>query len=136
MTTKYALIIIMPFVFNSLFAQKIDLIYTTPTECWVQANNATVFKMQERYLKAYALYFSKFVQTYKKKGIPLFAIMPQNEILKSSKGKNHLAFHLKDGRTILLVNNPEETSKTLNVMYNNKPISVQINPKPISTLII
>ena len=43
-------------------------------------NNATGFKMQERYLKSYALYFSKFVQHYKKAGISLWAIMPQNEI--------------------------------------------------------
>ncbi|MDX2432577.1 MAG: glycosyl hydrolase family 30, partial [Bacteroides sp.] len=43
-------------------------------------NNATAFKMQERYLEAYALYFSKFVQEYAKQGVPLFAIMPQNEI--------------------------------------------------------
>jgi glucosylceramidase len=43
-------------------------------------NNATGFKMQERYLKAYALYFSKFVQQYKAAGVPLWAIMPQNEV--------------------------------------------------------
>ncbi|RJE74012.1 glycoside hydrolase family 30 beta sandwich domain-containing protein [Reichenbachiella sp. MSK19-1] len=43
-------------------------------------NNATGFKMQERYLEAYALYFSKFVSVYANEGVPLFAIMPQNEI--------------------------------------------------------
>jgi glucosylceramidase len=43
-------------------------------------NNATGFKMQERYLKAYALYFSKFVKQYKEAGVPLWAIMPQNEV--------------------------------------------------------
>lgn len=43
-------------------------------------SNATGFKMQERYLEAYALYFSKFVQAYAEEGVPLFAIMPQNEI--------------------------------------------------------
>ena len=43
-------------------------------------NNATAFKMQERYLKAYALYFSKFVKSYKEAGVNLFAIMPQNEV--------------------------------------------------------
>lgn len=43
-------------------------------------NNATAFKMQERYLKAYALYFSKFVQAYKNEGVDLFSIQPQNEI--------------------------------------------------------
>ncbi len=46
-------------------------------------NNATAFKMQERYLKAYALYFSKFAQAYQHEGIPLVAIMPQNEIAYS-----------------------------------------------------
>lgn len=43
-------------------------------------NNATAFKMQERYLKAYALYFSKFVQAYEEAGVTLFSIQPQNEI--------------------------------------------------------
>jgi glucosylceramidase len=46
-------------------------------------NNATAFKMQERYLQAYALYFSKFVQAYEKEGISLCAIQPQNEIAYS-----------------------------------------------------
>lgn len=43
-------------------------------------SNATAFKMQDQYLKAYALYFSKFIQAYKKEGIDLFSIQPQNEI--------------------------------------------------------
>ncbi|WP_117882400.1 glycoside hydrolase family 30 protein [Aureibaculum luteum] len=43
-------------------------------------SNATAFKMQDQYLKAYALYFSKFIKAYKKEGIDLFSIQPQNEI--------------------------------------------------------
>ncbi len=43
--------------------------------------SSTAFKMQRRYLEAYALYFSKFVQAYKEAGTPVFMIMPQNEIL-------------------------------------------------------
>ncbi len=43
-------------------------------------NNATGFNMQERYLQAYALYFSKFVQAYEKEGVSLVSIQPQNEI--------------------------------------------------------
>lgn len=43
-------------------------------------SNATAFKMQERYLEAYALYFSKFVQAYEAEGVSLWAMMPQNEI--------------------------------------------------------
>ncbi len=46
-------------------------------------NSATAFNMQERYLQAYALYFSKFAQAYKNEGVELFAIMPQNEIAHS-----------------------------------------------------
>ncbi len=42
-------------------------------------NNATAFKMENRYLKAYALYFSRFVKAYKKEGIDISLVMPQNE---------------------------------------------------------
>ncbi len=42
--------------------------------------NVTGFKMQQGYLQAYALYFSKYVQAYKKNGINIQMIMPQNEI--------------------------------------------------------
>ncbi|WP_372753473.1 glycoside hydrolase family 30 beta sandwich domain-containing protein [Labilibaculum sp.] len=43
--------------------------------------SSTAFKMQKRYLEAYALYFSKFVKAYKEAGTPVFMIQPQNEIL-------------------------------------------------------
>ncbi len=42
-------------------------------------NNATAFKMENRYLKAYALYFSKFVEAYEKEGIDISSVMVQNE---------------------------------------------------------
>ncbi|OCB71770.1 glycoside hydrolase family 30 protein [Flavobacterium glycines] len=42
-------------------------------------NNATAFKMEERYLQAYALYFSKFVQAYAKEGIDVSIVQVQNE---------------------------------------------------------
>jgi glucosylceramidase len=43
-------------------------------------NNSTAFKMQDAYLKAYALYFSKFIQAYAAEGIQISAVHPQNEI--------------------------------------------------------
>lgn len=43
--------------------------------------SSTAFKMQRRYLDAYALYFSKYVKAYKEAGTPVFMVMPQNEIL-------------------------------------------------------
>ncbi len=42
--------------------------------------NCTAFNMQIRYLQAYALYFSKYVQAYAEQGVNISAIMPQNEI--------------------------------------------------------
>jgi glucosylceramidase len=45
------------------------------------SNNATAFKMEDRYLEAYALYFSKYVQAYKKEGIDIARICVQNEIV-------------------------------------------------------
>lgn len=44
------------------------------------ALNVTAFNMQVGYLKAYALYLSKYVQEYQKAGVPITIIMPQNEI--------------------------------------------------------
>lgn len=42
-------------------------------------NNATAFKMEERYLEAYSLYFLKFIEAYKKEGIDISLIQVQNE---------------------------------------------------------
>ena len=39
----------------------------------------TQFRMDNKYLSAYALYFSKFVSAYKNEGINLFAVHVQNE---------------------------------------------------------
>lgn len=38
-----------------------------------------MFVQDSAYLQAYALYFSKFIKAYKEQGIPVFAVMPQNE---------------------------------------------------------
>jgi glucosylceramidase len=40
----------------------------------------TLFRMEPQYLKAYALYFKKFVDAYRKEGIPVFAVHVQNEM--------------------------------------------------------
>lgn len=38
-----------------------------------------MFIVQPEYLKSYALYFKKFIKAYRKAGIDIFGIMPQNE---------------------------------------------------------
>ncbi|MDR3268149.1 MAG: beta-glycosidase [Tannerella sp.] len=38
-----------------------------------------MFICEEPYLKAYALYFAKFIDAYNEEGIRIFAVMPQNE---------------------------------------------------------
>ena len=40
---------------------------------------ADLFIQKDEYFKAYALYFSKFIQAYREQGIDIFAVMPQNE---------------------------------------------------------
>ena len=45
-----------------------------------EGHEGTDMMIQEpRYLKAYALYFQKFIRSYADEGIPIFAVMPQNE---------------------------------------------------------
>ncbi|MGW8317276.1 MAG: glycoside hydrolase family 30 protein, partial [Bacteroidales bacterium] len=38
-----------------------------------------MFIQEDAYLKAYALYFQKFIEAYRKEGIAIFMVMPQNE---------------------------------------------------------
>ena len=38
-----------------------------------------MFIQEEKYLKAYALYFSKFIDAYQREGIKIRSVMPQNE---------------------------------------------------------
>jgi len=38
-----------------------------------------MFIQEDAYFKAYALYFSKFIQAYREQGIDIFMVMPQNE---------------------------------------------------------
>lgn len=38
-----------------------------------------MFIQDSLYLEAYALYFTKFIEGYREQGIPIFAVMPQNE---------------------------------------------------------
>lgn len=38
-----------------------------------------MFIQEEKYLKAYALYFAKFIQTYREQNIKIAMVMPQNE---------------------------------------------------------
>lgn len=39
----------------------------------------TLFRMEKKYLDAYALYFSKFINAYKNQGIDIYAVHVQNE---------------------------------------------------------
>jgi len=38
-----------------------------------------MFIQENKYMEAYVLYFSKFIEEYRKEGINIFAVMPQNE---------------------------------------------------------
>jgi len=50
-------------------------------------NNATAFRMENRYLEAYALYLSKFVQAYAKEGLRLRGCTCKTKSCTSRSGK-------------------------------------------------
>lgn len=62
-------------------------------------------------------------------------VQPGDYFLKSSEGKNHLAFQLKDGRHMLLINNPDKASKTINIKIGNKQVGVELQAVSVNTLI-
>ena len=49
----------------------------SPTKEGKEGTN--MFIQEDAYFKAYALYFSKFIDAYKEQGIPIGMVMPQNE---------------------------------------------------------
>jgi len=54
--------------------------WSPPT--WMKTNGqykGGEWKQDAATLKAYALYFSRYVQAYRAEGVPVFAVMPQNE---------------------------------------------------------
>ncbi|MDR1500615.1 MAG: beta-glycosidase [Tannerellaceae bacterium] len=54
---------------------KVNGKYNSPQD----AEGSDMFIREEAYLKAYALYFSRFIDAYRSEGIDVFAVMPQNE---------------------------------------------------------
>jgi glucosylceramidase len=49
------------------------------TPAQVETSGRDVFILEDRYLRAYALYFRKYVEGYRDRGIRLEMVMPQNE---------------------------------------------------------
>ncbi|MFB9052654.1 hypothetical protein ACFFVB_06130 [Formosa undariae] len=62
-------------------------------------------------------------------------VQPGDFVLKSSEGKNHLAFQLKDGRVMVLLNNKEDVIKTINLKVGNQMVGVEVQPTSINTVI-
>ncbi|GIZ09734.1 hypothetical protein [Flavobacterium sp. UMI-01] len=63
-------------------------------------------------------------------------VQPGDHYLKSSEGKNHIAFKLKDGRVMVLVNNPETTDKEMNFKIGNQSFSAVLAPSSISSIVV
>jgi len=65
---------------RSMMKMKIDAKYSNDLAANKEGKEGTdMFIQDEKYLKAYALYFSKFIDSYKNEGIKIASIMPQNE---------------------------------------------------------
>jgi glucosylceramidase len=65
---------------RSMMKMKIDAKYSNDLAANKEGKEGTdMFIQDKKYLKAYALYFSKFIDSYKNEGIKIASIMPQNE---------------------------------------------------------
>jgi hypothetical protein len=76
--------LLLPLIFEALKRQKEMQMFASPwcPPLWLKTKRAYsygVFNKTEENLKAYALYFKKYVEAYHKKGVPLVHIHPQNE---------------------------------------------------------
>ncbi len=63
-------------------------------------------------------------------------VQPGSVVLETSKGKNHLAFKLTDGRTLVMVYNAEEEAKTTTIKIGDKVISADLQPKSINSILL
>lgn len=82
---------LIPFIKSALSINPEITIWASPWSppSWMKHNKdyhakgekegTDLFIMKDEYLKAYALYFSKFIDAYKHEGITIDAVMPQNE---------------------------------------------------------
>jgi glucosylceramidase len=66
---------------NENYACKSSSKYNTLTPELETVTGTTSFKMLKGYLEAYALYFSKFLDAYKKEGITIGDLQVQNEVI-------------------------------------------------------
>lgn len=76
--------LLLPLIREGLKRQRDMQMFASPwcPPLWLKTRKAYsngTFKMTEENLKAYALYFRKYIEAYKKAGIPLVQICPQNE---------------------------------------------------------
>jgi glucosylceramidase len=75
----------IPFCKEAMTWQPNLMIYATPwtPPTWMKSNNkydgAATLNQNAQTFTAYALYFRKFVQSWKQEGVPVFVVFPQNE---------------------------------------------------------
>ena len=63
-------------------------------------------------------------------------VQPGDYFLKSSEGKNHLAFQLKGGQVMVLVNNPEENANLIILQVGENIVTAELKPKSINSIIV
>jgi glucosylceramidase len=63
-------------------------------------------------------------------------VKPGDNLLKSSKGKNHIAYKSKDGSTVILINNPSKVNKTIKIKVGNKTVLAKLKATSINTILV
>ncbi len=82
--------LLLPLIHEGLKRQKDMQMFASPwcSPLWMKTKRAYsngTFAMTEENLKAYALYFKKYIEAYHKEGVPLVQVCPQNEPCSNQK---------------------------------------------------
>ena len=63
-------------------------------------------------------------------------VKPGDHFLKSSSGKNHLAYKSKQGDIVLLINNTDKENKVTKIKIGNKLVSAKLKANSINTIVV
>lgn len=63
-------------------------------------------------------------------------VQPGAKYLETSQGDNHIAFKMADGRTLLMVYNPEKSAKSIKVKFGETIVAADLKPVSINSIIL
>lgn len=63
-------------------------------------------------------------------------VQPGAQYLESSEGDNHIAFKMTDGRTYVMLYNPDAEAKSMNIKIGETMVEVTLQPTSINSIVL